>query len=726
MNLQKSRTRILLLSVFISALLQLEFSSAAAQSRSDQKPGSINGLVLDVTGDALAGANVRLEGTLLGAVADKTGRFEIIKLRPGNYFLSVTFIGYRAKRLAVEVRAGEAASVVFRLQESPIQLEQVVITASKRQEDLQEAVNSVSVLSARDIERRNSFRVDKALESVPGVNLTAENVNIRGSTGYSRGAGSRVLVLLDGVPALTSDLGAMNWDIVPITDVERVEVVKGAGSALYGTFALGGIINIITKPPTTEGRLGLRLSAGIYDDPSEPEWKWTNRTLNYNRTDLYYSRQAGKLGMRFSAGRHESTGDRVLGHFQRLNFTGKLAWNFNNGSTLTLFGAYSYDHRGEFIQWKNQNEVYEPPPEDLANRLKLNGATFYLNYRAALSSKLSLNTRVSLVRQLMGNQFNVSSDFQPAMGSGAEIQATYLPHPQHALVAGVELHHDGAESRHYGKHEAYTISPYIQETWKPVDALQVSGGLRLDYYNLINGETLQEVSPRLGLSVRPFSGTIFHAAAGRGFRAPTIAERFVHFEFGFRVIANPNLKPEQSISYDFGVRQQFGNRARAEVNFFSTSYRELIDPTPDAAITVQFLNFPRARIQGIETAGAISLLGDHLRLEATATWMDPRDLMLDAPLQYRPRFIAYVTPSLSLGPFTAEADYRYASRMELVRVYPEDQRVPQKQLDARLLYRWKDLTAQFAVRNVLNYNYAQIERNMNEVRNFAVGVQVEY
>lgn len=720
------RTSASIFVLVVAVLLALK-SASYAQRASATQQAAIRGRVVDArSNEGLIGANVRLEGTLLGAVAGKAGEFEITRLAPGKYLLKATFIGYRAGRLEVETHAGITSTAEFGLQSVPIQLEQVVITASKRQEDLQEAVNSVSVLPAREIERRNYLRVDKALESIPGVNLTAENVNIRGSTGYSRGAGSRVLVLLDGVPALTSDLGAMNWDILPVTDVERVEVVKGAGSALYGTFALGGIINIITKPPTPEGRLGIRLSAGVYDDPYEPEWKWTNRTLHFNRTDLSYSRQIGKLGLRLSAGRHESTGDRVLGHFQRWNATGKFTWSFNNGSLLTFFGAYSRDHRGEFIQWKDQNNVYEAPAEDLGNRLELNGATLYVSYRAPLSSKLALNTRVSLVRQLMGNQFNVSGDFQPAVGNGAEIQATFLPRPQHTLVAGVEYHRDNAESIHYGRHEAYTLSPYLQDTWKPFENFQLSGGLRFDYYHLINGQSLHELSPRLGISLRPFAGTILHAAAGRGFRAPTIAERFVHFEFGFHVIANPDLKPEQSISYDLGLRQQFGDRAYAEVTAFSTSYRELIDPTPDATFTVQFLNFPRARIQGIETAGAITFLSNHLRVEATATWMDPRDLTLDAPLQYRPRFIAFVTPSLSWGAWTLEADYRFASRLEVVRVYPGDQRVVQKQLDARFLYRLNRLTAQVAVRNVLNYNYAQIERNMNEVRNFAVGLQFEY
>jgi hypothetical protein len=154
-----------------------------------------------------------------------------------------------------------------------------MVTASRQPEEIQTAAVSVSALTGAGALRRDPLRLDAALVSIPGVSLVNENVNVRNSTGYTRGLGSRVLILLDGIPALTSDFGNMNWDLLPVTDFERVEVIKGPASALYGSFALGGVINIITKAPQPQGRFAIRTSAGVYDQPYESEWHWTDRTL---------------------------------------------------------------------------------------------------------------------------------------------------------------------------------------------------------------------------------------------------------------------------------------------------------------------------------------------------------------------------------------------------------------------------------------------------------------
>jgi iron complex outermembrane receptor protein len=724
-----------------------------------QTYGEIHGKVIDAqNGEALPGANVQLLGTTRGGGTDANGAFVIKRIAPGAYTLRASFIGYQTLHAIVQIAADSVTYKNFALVPSTLEVAEVVVTASRQPEEIQSAVVSVSALTGPEALRRNSLRIDAALESVPGVNLVNENVNVRNSTGYTRGLGSRVLVLLDGIPALPSDFGNMNWDLLPITDVERIEIIKGPASALYGSFALGGVINIITKAPQPQGRFAIRSSAGIYDKSYEPEWRWTGRTLNFNRTDVSYSRQLGKLGLRFSLGRHESTGDRQNRHFNRWNFTGKLTRAFANQSELLLFGAYSRDRRGEFVQSRLEHP-YLVPQEFLAYRIALDAYTFYLQYRRPLNEWLEMKARVSLVRQLTGNQFNVASDFKPAQGPGADWQIHARLDSSLSFTLGLEFHYDFAEQRDIGRHSSYTVSPYVQQIWQPHWRWRVTAGLRYDHFYLLpgpkefthffrrirpvrnplsDGKEEQYLSPQLGGSYQLFEQTVLHAALGRGIRIPVFGERFLQFEQPLQFFPNPNLRTERSFSFELGLRQRLGGYANLEATTFYNTYRELIEPVSKPNASGTLVNIPRARIRGIETSGRFRFWRERIRLEASATWTEPmitetaivegKRFKEGALLSYRPSWVAYLSPSLTFGPISFEADYGYASvlKREQVQFFPDDQRVPKKQLDVRVLYRWQEFTAQVAVRNLLNYTYTQVERNVNEVRNFAVGMMWEY
>jgi len=716
--------------------------------------GDILGRVRDTqTGETLPGANIQILGTTLGQSADSNGVFAIKRLPSGVYSLRASFIGYEIGRATAVVKTDSIVFVFFALKPGAIEMSQVVVTASRRPEEIQTAAVSVSVLTNDEALRRNTLRLDAALESIPGVNLIGENVNVRNSTGYTRGLGSRVLVLMDGVPVLTSDFGTMNWDMLPVTDFERVEVIKGPASALYGSFALGGVINIITRPPQPGGRFALRTSAGIYDEPFERDWRWTDRTLNFNRTDVSYSRQVGKLGFRFSVGRHESTGDRENRHFQRWNGTSKLIWTFNDKSELVLFGAYARDRRGEFVESK-RGLPFIVPREFLPYRISLDASTFYLQFRHAANAWLEFKWRLSYVRQLTGNNFRVAGDFQPAQGPGVDWQMHAQLDSSLSFTLGLEYHYDFSEQRDIGRHFAYTVSPYFQQIWQPNEKLRVTAGLRYDHYYLLpgpkeqthfrrrpvintlpNGKKEQYLSPQLGMSYQLFAETVIHTALGWGIRIPALGERFLQFDQPLRFAPNPVLATERSFSCELGLRQRIGSSTSLEVTGFYNLYSDLIEPTIKDDFSGVLVNIPRARIAGVEASGRFSFWRDRFSLEATATFTEPVITRASGTpfeagdlLSYRPRLIAFISPALNFGPLTLSADYGFASRLEReqVQVYKDDQRAPKKQLNARLIYRWHAITAQCAVRNLLQYQYAQAERNMNEVRNFAVGVQFEY
>ena len=689
--------------------------------------GTITGKVFDVKNkEFLPGANVRIEGTFLGSSTDAEGRFEIQNVPPGHYTLKVTFIGFKSKRLPVQVRAFSTVHVEVPLTPTTLQIEQIIVTGSRQPETLASAAASVNVLSGDEIRRRNNFRIDEALVNVPGVTIIGENVNIRGGSGYNRLGGSRTLVLIDDVPILTSDLGEANWNILPVSEIQHIEVLKGAASSQYGSGALSGVINIITKLPSQHSTLSVRQSTGIYDSPSVPEWKWTDRTLYFNRTDASFSRSVGPVGFRLAVSHHQSTGDRENGSFNRWYVTGKTLWHLPDNSTLTLFSTYSYEDRELFLQWMEQNKALNVPPPDRGARFTLHGFVGYAVYHKLFSPTLAVRARLSYNQQLVGIPFNIINAFAPAIGLGGEIQANWKPHKNHSISLGVDYKRDNVQSEYYGKRSANGISPYIQEIWKISELLQLNAGLRWDTYTLVGDSVEMQLSPKIGASYQPIAGTVLHLSFGRGFRAATVVERFISAgSKDFRALPNPDLQPERSTLFDVGLRQQIGESAYTEVTAFSSTYKHLIEPTLRSDLTAQFQNNPAARIQGIETEFRLHLWHDRLALRASGTWMDAREIESGQPMIYRPRFIGYLSPSFSYGSFSFEADYRYVSRLERVAIFPLDERVPVKVLDVRWLYRWKKLLFQLAIRNALNYNYTVSERVLGEIRNFVFSVNGE-
>ena len=707
-----------------------------------QEIGMVRGTVVDAeSGRGLVGANIQVTGTVLVTITGRGGGFVVSGMPAGSYSLRVSMIGYRSV-LVDSVRVAEEDPVlVVELVETAIGLNPVIVTADRRLQRLEESSSSVTVMPRAEIAARTNLRLDDALEMVPGVYFMEEDINIRGVTGYRANAGSRVLLLLDGTPLITSDTGGIGWDMVPIQDIERVEVVKGAGSALWGSGAIGGVINVITRRPSQRGVFTFRSTAGLYDDPSEEVWVWApDRTLGYTRFDLGYSKAVGNTALRASASRYVSTGERQDGDFNKWNLGGKLNHRFSNAGELEFYAAWLRDHSGVFVQWRSPfeakagdaapSQLFHPFfSEDEGNQLRLTWINTYLKYSRPLGPRTHLRIRGSLLRSMLGNQFDTAGAFSPAHGPGLEVQLDWVPADRHIVSAGFDGKVHLVRGKYFdGSHREYAVAAYLQDEWQLRTNLRFTAGVRLDRHEFRNGPTTYQANPRLGLNYRPAPALSMRASAGRGFRVPTGAERARSFATAnFSVLPTQRLDPECSWTYEAGIRKMVGNSSYLDVAVFQNNYRDFVEPLIDlgktaAQIVVSFQNVPDARIRGFELAGGTRGWRQRLQVEGGLTFLDSKDLDLERPLAYRPRWSGQLSPSVHLGRVHLRVDYRYASRLEQVTVYASDQRVAQHELNLRL--RWElgvlDLTA--GVNNVLNYNYTQIERNLGEIRNFAIGL----
>ncbi len=175
-----------------------------------------------------------------GTTTDLEGNFSIFIL-PGEYRLQCTYVGYSEYSQSISISGAGLSNLQIALDPAVSMLETATVTSSKFEKPLGEVTVSLEVLQPRLIENTNATSVDEALEKIPGLTISDGQADIRGGSGWSYGAGSRILLMVDNIPALQPDAGIPQWDDLPVENIAQVEVIKGASSALYGSSAMNGI-----------------------------------------------------------------------------------------------------------------------------------------------------------------------------------------------------------------------------------------------------------------------------------------------------------------------------------------------------------------------------------------------------------------------------------------------------------------------------------------------------
>jgi outer membrane receptor for ferrienterochelin and colicins len=705
---------------FFLTLLLILFSTFSVSEA--QNNGAIEGHIKDAkSGEFLPGVNILVKGTVLGTTSKIDGSFLITKLPAGSYTLRISMMGYELhERPNINVLPGKIKTLYFELNESIIETPEVMVTANKRRQSIQDTPNSVGVVTARDFSQRNEIYLDNILQYASGVNFIGSQVNIRGSSGFSYGAGSRVLLLIDGVPVMPGDSGDIKWDLVPATQIDHVEIIKGAGSALYGANALGGVINIITKEASSKPQSHIRLSAGAYDKPSHKEWQWTDRLLHYDDIDFDHTRKIGNTDVLFALGRHQSTGYRQAGNHQRLNGSLKLHTRINGQHNFTFSGNVEGGNRASGLMWRNQRHALEVNPAAIGDYIVSDKVSTNLFHNYVANKNFALKTRVSYFRNYWKNYFHDNITGSIANRYGFEVQGDYQISEKNVLIFGTEESWDHVNSDLVGAHDQYILSGYFQNERSLLTNVQLVLGLRYDYQNVDVGFNDSKWSPKVGLVWHAQSFLTFRASSGRGFRAASMSERFADSIYsGLRIIPNQNLKSETAWSHEIGMNYNPLPFLYLDIAAFTSDYWDLIEPEPDETQTVQFINVTRARISGIETNLKVMPFPG-LGLDFGYTYMDPQDLDLDDVLAYRPRHLFTLSSTFSIGKIDIGADYRYVSRIERVKVYPMDDRVEQNVLNGRIAVHIKNYTITANVNNAFNQNYTQMERTIMPIRHFVL------
>ena len=609
--------------------------------------GHVKGKVTDAeSGESLIGANIRMEGTAYGALTGNAGKFLIKQnIKPGEYNLLISMIGYNTKKRKITITAKDTLSLDIKLTPQPLQMGEVIVSANKRIQAVQEVPISVSVMDNRVLMERNITKIDEALAYIPGIQIKEGNVDIRGSSGFSFGTGSRVALLLDGFPLLSADNGDMKFDALPLFDIERIEVVKGAGSALYGTSAMGGVVNIITEEPSEKAEFDLRTFTGIWTEPRYEQWHFSDEAQFKSGIEGGYSQTFDDLGVMLSGAYYDDESYRFYDDSQRYTLFGKVSYDFTDNTGLKLSTNYAYENRTDWVFWNGLDSATYPEPTadydsrfiswkyDLFGDLKhILNSEHFINIKSGVfitdfETRLS-DRSVNEYRQSTAYSYNTEAQMNSRFG--ADLMLTY----------GLNHNLNMINSFTYGDKQQNIISAYAQAEDKLFNSLTLNAGLRFDHEQTEGLDANIELSPKFGaLWESPF-GVNFRLSAGKGFRAPRVVERFTTVTFsGFNVVPNPDLDAEKSWSYEAGANYGFdifGLPFETDISFFRSELFDLIEPQLTGT-DIKFENVTRARITGVELSlkGMLGFAG----FESSLTWMDPRDLTLDEVLKNRTKIL---------------------------------------------------------------------------------------
>lgn len=685
------------------------------------------------TREPLFGVNILVKNTYIGTTTNESGEFIIADLTEGNYTLSVSMIGYK-KQL---IQADTGLEINIELEQDVLSSPTVIVTATRKEQDVMESALSVSVLGPRQISEKSAVSLADALIYQPGVNTVFDQLNIRGASGYTLGAGSRSLLLIDGIPLLGSAAGNINWSIIPTSEVERVEIVKSGGSAMYGSSAMGGVLNIITRNVPLNPETRVRFKGGFYSQPKYKQWDWREGLGIFNIVEFTHSRPIGRHGMWIRLQREDTDGYTELGWRESYNLTSKLKLNLSPRLNGSIYGNFYHSENGLSSQWKSSADPFEAPTGDendsaTGYKFNLNG---FLNF--AYSRNTVMKLKIGYYDIEWQNYGRTNQDYSHESKVFGEYQLTKNWTKRISTVGGLSTQYATIDAKIFGDHYSNSHAFYLLTQINVLKNTNLSLGGRYEGY-WVDDELLDDTfAPQIALNWN--NGIIaLRTSYGKGFRVPTIAEMFTRSQLNvFQVEPNPDLIAETSDAFEIGSSVLLGNIGvisllKIETALFSNRFKNLIEPLPDNNGVIHFENITNARINGAEIGLNLGILNNKIIFNSAYTWLDPvaineSDEVIDT-LSYRFRHNIVNAITGYWKNFSATIEYRYASRIESVELFEEnrltesDLRVPINLCNFSIGYKLKSWEFNFRVENIFQYYYVELERNMGEERNFAIDI----
>ena len=561
---------------------------------------NVSGTVLDKTSSEPI-LSARIESSSgQKTISNMDGKFNM-SIEKFPITLTFSMSGYKSQDVVV---SEATTTLVVRLVSNDFQTGTVVVSASRRDQEIEEVPMSMDVLKADFLDSKGFSNLEDAVESTPGVTTMDGQVSIRGGSGYAYGVGSRVMLLWNGLPLLSGDAGDIKFNTLPIENTSQIEIIKGASSVLYGSGALNGVVSLTEREPKLDGEFRVKLQSAMYDNPQRESLQWYKGTLKgLGFADVYYGKMYKNFGYSVSGSLFGDSGYRQGETERRARIGGMIYIRPQQNKNLKAGLGYNFQRQlsGSFLIWENDSLGLTPRGgadynDPASTMVMTNGTRLNVDPYLKISSKNQKS-----VHDIKGRFYWVNNDVV-SDATQNNSSRTYMFDYQYqtkldtngTFIAGASTLYADVIANLYGNHNSLNPAVYAQMDYKFFRKLFVTAGLRAEYFTIdgnsgdsdykLSNSTLP-VYPifRSAASYHLLKGTFLRASWGQGVRFPSVAERYAQTSVGaLNIFPNPGLQRETGWAAELGVKQVvlFDKwKALIDVAGFWNEYNNMIEFT---------------------------------------------------------------------------------------------------------------------------------------------------
>ena len=666
----------------------------------------------------IADVNIFIQDTELGTASNEDGLFKFSEIQSSQYTLIVSAIGYKDQYLEINLNR-DLLDFFIELEEESVLAKALSVVGRFPSKHIPYLTKNIS---NQDIIDNDYQTMSELFRNIGGVDVQMAhnngrnaNFSIRGSSDYKPGGyNNRVLVLLDGFQISMPYSGSIDWNGMPLDFLDRVEVVKGPVSSLYGQNSMGGIINLVTKNYSQEF-LNSKVTLGSFN----------KKDINIGMNNIYNNISYTTL-LQYKKG----DGHRFNAQYEQNNFYTKI-YNKEKEFSVSLMANRSLNGQPGFS--------VEERPALISYRLS-DRDSVYLQ----LFKKQNLNNNDNLVYSASINHFythyqdrhdtpeNESQDdtFYNDTSLNLRIEYQKLFNDKSYLIVGgdviVEQSDISIYKDIYSNPMQFTGGVFAQNRVVLNKKLLLGVGLRVDYRLIDRGEVysnkaFSNFSPKVNLSYKRDSYSTWNFALSKGFRSPSLSEMFLQYasDYGLYTQGNPDLEPEQLYGLDIGYDYSNLSDTSLSINTFYYVYEDMIDFVYGLPVVAR--NRSDISSCGLETNINYEL-NDNLSINAGYTYLRVNDLNDIDPILYRPKHKLVSSVKYTKDKVSNIISMRYQSEQDYQDFLSDDReyegseiRFPIKKLDALMLfnyvgsYQLLDSKISLKISNIFNVEYQLIQ-----------------